>query len=111
MIKQLSMLKRKKGLTREQFLQHWKKIHGPLVVSKNIPGLRRYVQNHAVPDLESDIDGIAELWYVDIESAQAFIHWLFSSDEAEDLREDLKLFVDMEKTFVFVAEEHILKEE
>lgn len=110
MIKHFSMIKRKKGLTREQFLRHWKEIHGPLVVSKDIPGLRRYVQNQAVPDVESDIDGIAELWYDDIESAQAFVHWLFSSDEAEDLREDLKLFMDVGETFILFAEEHVVKE-
>ena len=109
MIKHFSMIKRKKGLTRERFLRHWEEIHGPLVVSKNIPGLRRYVQNHTVPDVESDIDGIAELWYDDIESAQSFVHWLWSSDEAEDLREDIRLFINIEESFILFAEEHVMK--
>ena len=114
MIKSFKMMKRRNDLTREQFLQHWKKIHGPLFVSKNVPGLRKYIQNHPArvtePEFETDIDGIAELWFDDLESAQAYPQWLRSSDEAKDLREDIKLFNVIEEGFRFLAEEHVLKE-
>jgi uncharacterized protein (TIGR02118 family) len=114
MIKALGMLKRKKGLTREQFLEHWEKIHAPLFLSENVPGLRRYIQNHPVkgagPEFDTDIDGIAELWFDDLESAQAFYRWYPSSDEAKKLREDGKLYSDAEARFLFLAEEHVLKE-
>ena len=114
MVKVFRVMKRKNGLTREQFLQHWKEIHGPLQVSKDVPGLRRYIQDYPVavtgPDFDTDIDGIAELWFDDIESAQAFYRWLRSSDEAKDVREDLKLFVSTEEGFRFLVEEHVFKD-
>jgi uncharacterized protein (TIGR02118 family) len=116
MIKSIGFLKRKKGLTLEQFLHHWEKIHAPLFLSKNVPGLRKYVQNHPVkvggPEFDTNIDGIAELWFEDAESLNAFYQWLHSSDEAKDLRDDSELYVDMEEQLppTFTAEVHVLKE-
>ena len=46
MIKVLSLLTRKPGLTHEQFVKHWLEIHGPLAHA--VPGVRRYVQSHIV---------------------------------------------------------------
>ena len=74
MIKSLSLLTRKPGMTHEQFVRHWLEVHGPL--AHKVPGLRRYVQSHIVeertrPDIPStdvEIDGVAELWYDDRES-------------------------------------------
>ncbi len=114
MIKSFRVMKRRNDLTREQFLRHWKEIHGPLFVSKNVPGLRKYIQNHPVkvtgPDFDTDIDGIVELWFDDLESAQAFPQWL-RSDEGKECREDLELFVDVKEGLRrFLAEEHVLKE-
>jgi uncharacterized protein (TIGR02118 family) len=115
MIKCFTTLKRKKGLTREQFLQHWEKVIPPLFLPKNMPpGLRKYIQNHPVkgasPEFDTDIDGIAELWFDDVESAQAFYQWLRSSDEAKECREDTPLYVNVEEPRRFLAEEHVLKE-
>ena len=114
MIKSFGMLKRKKGLPVEQFLEHWEKVHAPLFLSKNPPGLRKYIQDHpakgAGVEFETDIDGIAELWFDDVESLQAFYQWLSSSDEARDLQEDGKLFINFEESLLFAVEEHVLKE-
>jgi uncharacterized protein (TIGR02118 family) len=115
MIVTISLIKRKKGLTREQFLHHYGKIHASLTVAKNIPGLRRYVQNHPVngggPEFDTDIDGISEIGFDDVASALSFYRWLESSPEAEDLRKDGESFIDSEnRSPVFLAEEHILKE-
>jgi uncharacterized protein (TIGR02118 family) len=111
----IAMMKRKKGLTHEQFLHHWEKVHAPLAIAMNIPELRKYVQNHPAkgidPEFESDIDGIAELGFDDVESAVSFYRWLSSSPAAKDLGKDTELFADLEKRSpVFLAEEHILKE-
>jgi len=109
MIKTLGILKRKEGVTREQFLKHWKEVHAPLFLSKNIPGVRRYVQNHAVSGVDNSIDGIAEIWWDDLKSAEAFKQWLLSSAEGKDLFEDLKFMVDIEDHVVLHAEEHVIK--
>jgi uncharacterized protein (TIGR02118 family) len=42
MIKSISLLTRKLGLTHEQFMKHWFEIHAPLALK--VPGIRRYVQ-------------------------------------------------------------------
>ena len=115
MIKYFGVMKRKSGLTREQFLQHWKEIHAPLALAGNVPRFRRYVQNHPleVPGLEAlgtDIDGITEFWFDDVASLQAYFQWLRFSDEGRDVREDTKLFVNGKEGFRFFAEEHVLKE-
>jgi len=101
MIKSISLLTRKDGLTHEQFVRHWFDIHGPLALK--VPELRRYVQSHIVeerkrpdiPTTEVEVDGIAELWYDDRE-AMARAH---ASPEAKALHADGALFIGRIKTF------------
>ena len=101
MIKSLTFLKRKPGLSREEFLRHWKEKHGPLA-AKVVPGLKKYVQCHPVPGIESDIDGIVELWWDSPESFQAFLSWR-QSDAAKVLKEDEEKFVEIMKEGVSLA--------
>jgi uncharacterized protein (TIGR02118 family) len=56
MIKSLSLLVRKEGLTRAQFVEHWVDVHAPL--AHKVPGVRHYVQSHILeerrrPDIAS----------------------------------------------------------
>ena len=108
MIKSVSLLTRKAGLTHEQFVRHWVDVHAPLAHA--VPGLRRYVQSHIVqerrrpdiPALDVEIDGIAELWYDDHDSmAQAL-----ASAEAKALHADGALFIGRIKTFT--VEERVI---
>jgi uncharacterized protein (TIGR02118 family) len=101
MIKSLSLLTRKDGLTHEQFVKHWVEVHAPLAHA--VPGLRRYVQSHIVeerwrpdvPSLDVDVDGIAELWYDDREAMMQAL----ASPEAKALHADGALFIGRIKTF------------
>ena len=115
MIKTIARLKRKKGMSREEFLYHYEKVHAPLAFSKSMPGVRKYVQNHPLniegSGFDNEIDGISEMWFDDIESFQAFGKWLASSPESEELRKDNDLFLDSgERLPLFVVEEHTMKE-
>jgi uncharacterized protein (TIGR02118 family) len=109
MIKSLSLLTRKAGLTHEQFVKHWLEIHGPL--ARKVPGLRRYVQTHIVeertrPDIPSsnvEIDGIAELWYDDRESMARSV----ASPEAKALYADGALFIGRIKIYTTEEKEII----
>jgi len=100
-IKSISLLTRKAGMTHEQFVEHWIVVHAPLAHA--VPGLRRYVQSHIVeertrPDIPTtpvDVDGIAELWYDDRE-AMTRAH---ASPEAKALHADGALFIGRIKTF------------
>jgi uncharacterized protein (TIGR02118 family) len=109
MIKSLSLLSRKPGLTHEQFVKHWVEIHAPL--AHKVPGIRRYVQSHIVeertrPDIPSsdvEIDGVAELWYDDRESMLKAL----ATPEAKVLHADGALFIGRIKIFT-VEEKRII---
>jgi uncharacterized protein (TIGR02118 family) len=106
MIKRISLLTRKPHLTHEEFVKHWREIHGPLAIG--VPGLRRYVQSHIQSESErSDIqttdiqvDGIAELWYDD----EASMAKASASPEAQRLFADGALIIGQIKTFVIKEE-------
>jgi uncharacterized protein (TIGR02118 family) len=109
MIKSVSLLTRKAGMTREQFVHHWRHVHAPLAHA--VPGLRRYVQSHIVeerrrPDIPAtdvEIDGIAELWYDD---RDAMLRAL-ATPEARALHADGALFIGRIKTYT-VEEHHVI---
>ena len=101
MIKSVTLLTRKPGLTHEQFMRHWVEIHAPLALK--VPGIRRYVQTHLleertrpdIPSSEAEIDGIAELWYDDLESMRKAL----ASPEGKALYADGALFIGQVKTY------------
>jgi uncharacterized protein (TIGR02118 family) len=109
MIKILSLLTRKDGLTHEQFVKHWFEIHGPLAHA--VPGIRRYVQSHIsgtrsrpdIPDTDVNVDGIAELWYDDLESFQRAA----ATPQMKRLTDDGALFIGRIKTYVIEEREII----
>ncbi len=109
MMKSLSLLTRRAGLSREAFVRHWIEIHAPL--ARAVPGVRRYVQNHIegersradIPTTEIAVDGIAELWYDD----RAAMDRANASPEAKRLHDDGALFIGGIKTFI-IAEKVII---
>ena len=102
MIKSISLLTRKAGLSHEEFVKHWLEVHAPLAHA--VPGLRRYVQSHIVdertrPDIPStdvDVDGIAETWYDDL----AAMERTNAAPEAMALHADGALFIGRIKSFI-----------
>jgi uncharacterized protein (TIGR02118 family) len=70
MIKRFVILRRKSGMSIEEFRNYWKNIHSPLIAK--IPGLIKYVQYHVrserLDNTDDPIDGIAELWFESEES-------------------------------------------
>ena len=102
MIKLLSLLTRKPGISHEQFVRHWYDIHGPLALA--VPGVRRYVQSHITgtrsrpdsPDTDVEVDGIAELWYDDLAAYEKAA----ATPEMKRLTDDGALFIGHIRTFV-----------
>jgi len=70
--KVLALIKKKEGMSREEFLHHWQVDHPPYVWA--MPHLRRYVQNPAVDGYRDwPYDGAAELWFDSVgDVARAF---------------------------------------
>jgi len=106
MVKVIYCITKKAGLSDEEFFRYWKDVHGP--IGARIPGLRRLVQSHRVSaagdKYAPDYDGVAELWFDDIEAllaARRSAEWrAFSEDEAN--------FIDQSKVAYFVSEEHVV---
>jgi len=109
MVKMCVLLKRKSSLTDEEFYRHWKEIHGPLA-ARVVPGMRKYIQNHPIklPCVENEFDGIAEVWFDDVEAFQGFLAWR-QTDESKVLRDDEDKFVDMSMVVRYVVNEHVMK--
>lgn len=109
MIKVIGLIKRKPGISREEFLRHWKEDHGPLVAS--IPELarhvRKYVQVHrvSIPELDAqerygqtslpaEYDGAVEMWFDSTEEMQKAFAVLADPVICKRLREDEDSFID-----------------
>lgn len=104
MIKLVYCISRKPGMTREGFLDYWKNVHGP--IAARIPGLRRFVQSHALPQGSDarapDFDGMAELWFEDrgaLLAARQSSEWAASSEDEEN-------FIDLSRVAYFLSEEY-----
>lgn len=75
MIKLIALLKRKPGMTREDFAKRWVEEHTK--ISSKLPGLRGYRINIATArqpegiDREPLYDGTAEMWWDSIEDMEA----------------------------------------
>ncbi len=110
MVKSFAIIRRKPGLTLEEFLHYWKEKHGPLA-AKEIPGLKKYVQNHPIKvpgsDIRIEIDGIAELWWENLEAFQNYLAWR-KTEKANVLKEDERKFFDADTWQRFFAEEYVV---
>ena len=106
MIKLVYCITKNAGMSDEEFFRYWQNVHGP--IGARIPGLRRLVQSHRriIPgDKRSpDYDGMAELWFDDVEgllAARQSPEWKSSADDETN-------FIDHRKVAYFVSEEQII---
>jgi uncharacterized protein (TIGR02118 family) len=70
----LVFVKRRSDLSPESFHTYWRDVHGPL--GARVPGVRRYVQHRAIPNLyargrEPLYDGVAQTWFDDLGAMRA----------------------------------------
>lgn len=113
MIKNIALLKRKEGLTRDQFIEYYETKHAPLILTL-MPGIERYVRNflsdegnrYVFPNAGPiDFDVVTEIWLKDraaydlfaAEAAKPEVMAAISADEAN--------FLDSSYTRMFVVEE------
>jgi uncharacterized protein (TIGR02118 family) len=70
MVKAIFIVSKRSGLTLSEFVERWEHVQGPLTA--RTPGLRRYVQNHAIPAGYAGgghtHDGWSELWFDDLDA-------------------------------------------
>lgn len=102
MIKFVVVLHRRSDLTRAAFRSYLEGTHGRL--AENLPGLRRYVQNHPVDDPGREApawDAVIELSWDDRESMER----AWSSPEGVEATSDLEHLADLEKSTWSIVEE------
>jgi uncharacterized protein (TIGR02118 family) len=106
MLKFMVVLYRRPGMTHLEFRRHLEEIHAPL--AKNLPGLRKYVQNYVSADPKRNApgwDAIVELYFDDWAAMEAA--WASPQGAASDA--DLPAFADPTRTTWSVVEEVILR--
>ena len=118
MIRLEYVLRRKSGMSRAEFQQYWRDVHGPLVARHSTTlAIHRYIQLHTLDDpindaladarggMEPAYDGVAELWWHSPDDFAAF-----SSPEgqaaAQELLEDEKNFIDLPNSPLWPAYEY-----
>jgi uncharacterized protein (TIGR02118 family) len=118
MIKLVYCIRRRAGLAPEAFRAHWLERHAPLV-KRHAAALRakRYVQSHtghadanaglvASRDASEPYDGITEVWWESVADLQAALASPEGQAAARELLEDERRFIDLERSTLFVTDEH-----
>jgi uncharacterized protein (TIGR02118 family) len=106
MVKAVFLIKRKPTLLPADFKRYWKEVHAPITLK--LPGLRRYVQCHAVDEAyewaEPRWDGVAHLYFDDAQAAErATVSDVFIKESTPDVDKFVGAFFEM-----WVQEHHIL---
>jgi uncharacterized protein (TIGR02118 family) len=121
MIKLVFSLRRRPDMTRDDFQAYWRDQHAPLVARHaGALRIRRYVQTHA---RESELgaaqsaargseidayDGQAELWWDSLDDIVAAVSTPDGQQAALELLEDERRFIDLERSPLWIGEEHLV---
>jgi uncharacterized protein (TIGR02118 family) len=121
LIKLVFTIRRRPGMTRDEFQRYWRNEHAQLVERHaDVLRIRRYVQTHA-RDTDADgpisgargsepghYDGVAELWWESVEDLLA----ASGSEEGQiagaALLEDERRFIDLPNSPVWLGEENVV---
>ena len=109
MVKAIALLKRKPGLSPEQFRKHYEEVHAPLA-KRVFPFIKKYVRNYVstMPfssgDKEPEFDCVTEEWFDNMEGFQAMID-IYMKETGRAIREDEKEFLDRTKVVYLIVEE------
>lgn len=104
MLKFVVVLYRRADLSEEQFHEHLRNEHGPM--AERLPGLRRYVQNHVLPDANRQHpgwDAVVELFWDDWASMET----AWRTPEGERATRHLAEFVDLSRSSWSVVSEEV----
>ena len=119
MIKLVFTIRRREGMTREEFQRYWREQHAPLVTRHaETLRIRRYVQTHARETALDAVmagargsepgvyDGVAELWWDSLEDLAAAASSDAGQAAAAELVEDEARFIDLPHSPIWLGEEH-----
>lgn len=102
MVKVIVLQPRRSDMSPEDFEQHLRETHLPLVTK--LPGLRRLVVNRVLPDPNGPpptYDAVAEDWFDDAAAMSA----AFASPEGQAVVADMPNYLDVSRFALLVVEE------
>lgn len=116
MLKLVYCVRRKQGMSFEDFSKYWLEVHGGLSIKlkEHMPTFVRYVQSHTIYGEQTDrlrasrgsgepFDGITEAWFDnDIEVTDVDVQM----DAMSKMLADELNFIDMKNSVVFYTWEH-----
>jgi uncharacterized protein (TIGR02118 family) len=118
MIKLVFVIRRREGMTREEFQRYWTEEHAQLVkCHAGVLRVRRYVQTHARDtDLDDALagsrgseprqyDGVAELWWDSIDDLVQAATSEEGQTAQQALLEDERRFIDVANSPIWLGEE------
>lgn len=108
MVKLFAFLRRADGLSFEEFVEHWRDHHGPLI--RDTPGLAQHIVRYEQhprhrPDALSGskgIDGVAVQWF---ESIEGFVGFISAPEYRELIAPDERRFLDMDAVEFVICDE------
>ncbi|ELZ18747.1 ethyl tert-butyl ether degradation EthD [Haloterrigena salina JCM 13891] len=115
MYKHVALLVRQDGLSHEEFVDYWQENHTP--IAREIEGVVRYQQVLPTEPDHAEFDGLAELYFEDLEALHDALGSEGSRDydpeqgKAKEAREDVDNFLAVEERPRFIGEETVQKDE
>lgn len=110
MIKMIITIKRRAGMSHEEFVRYQREVHRPLLMA--IPEAKRYIRRFVVsypivaPDYSGpDYDSVVEGWFDSMEDMNALY---FSDNFLKEVDSDHVNFMDLSSYGRIVAEEELV---
>jgi len=117
-VKLVYAIRRREGLSAEEFSRYWLEVHAAKVVdvARDIRALR-YVQSHTIDTplnaaftetrgLSPWYDGITEVWWESLDDLVAAASSPEGGKALQMLHEDEQQFIDFAASTIFMTEEH-----
>ena len=92
MVRLTCLLRRKPGTTHQQFLEHWRGTHAPLIQRTNSGSHVLRYEQHPTSEADSAYDGVTMQWFASMDDYQAH---MAEADFAE-IWEDIETFLDVD---------------
>ena len=118
MVKLVMVIRRREDLPEAEFHRYWREEHGPLARELLTSlGARRYVQTHTLGSELNDAladsrgtaeayDGLAEVWWDSLDALVVAVGSEQGQKANSRLAEDEARFIDLERSSLFLSEEH-----
>jgi len=117
LVRVIFCLRRLPALSPEEFAAYWRDVHGPLDRQHaEALGIRRYEQSHTMPSdaatalaavrgAPEPFDGVASLWFDDLESIAPASLTPAARSAARALLTDEQRFIDLARSPIWLAED------